>query len=89
MKDHTQRVKLYNAVIYGGIEHLIKKYFDKKPRRNSGMRVRADVSAVAVADIRNGGAMGGNAGRFIKVPKYGSFFAIKGVIMVAWEILPF
>ena len=49
------------------------------------MRVRADVSAVAVADIRNGGAMGGNAGRFIKVPKYGSFFAIKSVIMVAWE----
>lgn len=49
------------------------------------MRVRADVSAVAVADIRNGGAMGGNARRFIKVPKYGSFFAIKSVIMVAWE----
>ena len=49
------------------------------------MRVRADVSAVAVADIRNGGAMGGNAGRFIKVPKYGSFFAIKSVIMVAWK----
>lgn len=49
------------------------------------MRVRADVSAVAVADIRNGGAMGGNAGRFIKVPKYGSFFAIKSDIMVSWE----
>ena len=49
------------------------------------MRVRADVSAVAVADIGNGGAMGGNAGRFIKVPKYGSFFAIKSVIMVSWK----
>ena len=34
VKDHTQRVKLYNAVIYGGIEYLIKKYFDKKPRRS-------------------------------------------------------
>ena len=49
------------------------------------MRVRADVSAVAVADIRNGGAMGGNAGRFIKVTKYGSFFTIKSVIMVSWK----
>lgn len=33
VKDHTQRVKLYNAVIYGGIEYLIKKYFDKKLHR--------------------------------------------------------
>ena len=54
-------------------------------QHNSGVRIGADVSAVAVADIGNGGAMGGNAGRFVKVPKYGSFFAIKSVIMVAWE----
>ena len=55
------------------------------PQHNNGMRVRADVSAVAVADIRNGGAMGGNAGRFVKVPYFGSFFVIKSVIMVSWK----